>query len=302
VKSFIQTSIAHLVALTLLFAVVGCTTSPTAPTHTVAVTMKFVTPPAKEISGSNKVEVSVTNIKTGKIFSTTISSPKAIVYPDRTFYSLEGGIELPNGPIGEKTEYRLSATYLGIADSPTQPSRDMSHMITVNGMALSYGSGDGMYFALTCDGNIELTPTTTSSSPATVSSRPYFGASQSWFGQFTGGTINVSVEELTVDESGSPMWRPVFTSYDWSSYGLLPTSHFSKMVTAGISWNTSAQLRPIIGEKFVRVKAVVDYPGGASQVVTDQVSLTGSGNEWFGPNSVLGYRIFRLSGGYGGKG
>ena len=91
-------------------------------------------------------------------------------------------------------------------------------------------------------------------------------------------------------------------SYDWSQYGLLPTYRFSKTVGGGgsyeIGWNTTAQLHPITGEKFVRVRAVVVYPG-SSQTITDQLSLSG-GAEW--PNPGDGYRIFRLSGSLGGKG
>jgi len=204
------------------------------------------------------------------------------------------------GEIGEKITYQLKATYLGLDDSPSAPSRDVSHMVTINGMTPFYGDERGMYFTISCSGEIETTLSGDPNSTMFASSRPYFGVSQAWQGQFSGNTIKVIVEELVASSGGGSTWRPVFTSYDWTQQGILPTYRFSKRVTYELGWNTIAQLRPTTGEKFIRVKATIDY-FGKSQVVTDQVSLSGSGTEWTSANTD-GYRVFRLTGGYGGKG
>ncbi|MDO8574227.1 MAG: hypothetical protein Q7R86_01210 [bacterium] len=299
-KRFSQAVISCLSLLILTF-VVGCSDSnPTAPANMTDVSIKFVTPPSEEISGENTLDVNITNIETGKTYSLVLNSPEAVVFPDKTFYVLKGKIEIPTGDIGEKINYQLKATYLGINDSPSAPSRDVSHMVTINGISPFYGDERGMYFGVACSGDIEIMPNGDPTSTMLASSRPYFGVSQSWQGQFSGNTIKVIVEELVASSDGGSTWRPVFTSYDWTQQGILPTYRFSKVVTYELSWNTIAQLRPTTGEKFVRVKATIDY-FGQSQVVTDQVSLNASGTEWTSANTD-GYRVFRLTGGYGGKG
>lgn len=299
-KRFSQALIACLSALILIF-VVGCSDSnPTAPANVTSLSIKFVTPSSDEISGENTLEVEIVNIETGQAYSLTLGSPAPIVFPDRTFYVLEGNIELPTGDIGEKVNYQLRATYLGINDSPSAPSSDVSHMVTINGITPFYGDERGMRFAVACSGEIETMPNSDPNSPILASSRPYFGVSQSWPGQFAGNTIKVIVEELISSSGGGSTWRPVFTSYDWTQQGILPTYNFSKAVTYELGWNTVAQLRPTAGEKFVRVKATADY-FGQSQVVTDQVALNVGGTEWTSSNAD-GYRVFRLLGGGGGKG
>lgn len=302
-KRFIQTPIVCLSVLILMLAAAGCSDSPTssvASEPTTPVVIKFVTPPADEISGENTLEVVIENVETGQTYRLNLNSPAPIAFPERTFYVFSGNLEVPTGDIGEKVTYQLKATYLGLGDGPNVPSRDVSHMVTVNGATPFYGDDQGMYFAATCDGRIEMTPISDPSSLILTSSRPYFGVSQFWQGQFSGNTIKVVVEELTASSGGGSTWRPVFTSYDWTTHGVLPTYRFSKMVTYESGWNTVAQLRPTTGEKFVRAKATIDY-FGQSQVVTDQVSLNGSGAEWPSANAD-GYRVFRLTGGYGGKG
>ena len=298
-KRFSQAVISCLSLLILTF-IVGCSDSPTAPANTTSISIKFVTPSSDEITGKNALEIEIADVETGKIYSSTLDLPQPVVFPDRTFYVLEGNIEIPTGEIGEKITYQLKATFLGLDDSPSAPSRDASHMVTINGMTPFYGDERGMYFTISCSGEIETTLSGDPNSTMFASSRPYFGVSQAWQGQFSGNTIKVIVEELVASSGGGSTWRPVFTSYDWTQQGILPTYRFSKRVTYELGWNTIAQLRPTTGEKFIRVKATIDY-FGQSQVVTDQVSLSGSGTEWTSANTD-GYRVFRLTGGYGGKG
>ena len=173
-KRFSQAVISCLSLLILTF-IVGCSDSPTAPANTTSISIKFVTPSSDEITGKNALEIEIADVETGKIYSLTLDLPQPVVFPDRTFYVLEGNIEIPTGEIGEKITYQLKATYLGIADGLDTPSRDVSHMVTVNGMTPFYGDDAGMYFTISCSGEIENMPSVDPNCTMFASSRPSVG-------------------------------------------------------------------------------------------------------------------------------
>ncbi len=289
-----------LLSLAILVLTAGCSgSSPTAPTRAIEVDVKFITPPLKEISGPNTLEVSITNVTTDKVYSLVLNNPEAILFPNKTFFILSGKIELPVGDFGEKITYRLKATYLGLGDDPKSPSPEVSHLVTINGMSPYYGDSYGMYFAVTCGGEIEMAPEVDLGPQPLWGTKPFLSISPAFFNAFAGNQINVTAEKLESSASGESVWRPIFLVYDLVPQGTLRTSRFSRLVMYGTNWNTSTELPPSTTETFVRVRATVEYQGG-SQVVTDQVLVSG-GLEW--PSQANdGYRIFRVGGGYGGKG
>ena len=291
-KRFIQLSIVCLSALVLIFAI-GCTSSsPTAPTHTVPVTVKFISPTADEVVGANILAIEFTNISTGIVTKIEVKPTSIILTPEKKFAIYESKIDLPTGDIGEKVDYRMTALFLGFPAEPGFPSQDVSHLITLNGSSFWVGDIEGMRFTVSCDGDIEPPPN------ANIETFAYrTTASMSTFANQFVGDIRFSVDELYLGPDGEVLWRPVLLTYNWSSEGVLPTFRYRKTADANHAPSTTIQLGPSLRDRYVRVKAALES-GGSLFNVTNQVNINVPGEiSGEGPD---GYRIYRVFGGYGG--
>ncbi len=293
-KRFFQLSAMCLVALILAF-IAGCTSSsPTAPVHTQSVMIKFISPAADEVTGTNVLAIEFRNISTGMVTKAEAKPTSIIFTPEKKFSVYESKIDLPTGNIGEKVDYRMTARFLGFPAEPGFPSQDVSHLVTLNGSSFWAGDSEGMRFTMSCDGDVEPPSNT---SIETLAYRTT--ASMSTFANQFIGDIHFSVDELYLGPDGEVLWRPVLLTYDWSSEGVLPTFRYRKTADATHSPSTVVQLGLSLHDRYIRVKAMLGS-GGNLYNITSQASINIPGE--ISGEDQGGYRIYRVFGGYGGKG
>ena len=290
--------------LVLVFAIglfgVGCSNSPNAvrpSDHFAAVSVKFISPSAEEISGENKVEISFTNTVSGKAIMITLNPSRAIITPEKVFSVFESSIELPTGAIGEKILYQMSARYLGFPDEARLPSPNVSHLFSLNGNTPYLGNEKGVYFILDCDGEVEYpNPQEIGIGAEAIGTRPYLEI-QTNSNQYIGNDLAVSVEELVLGPGNETLWRPLLVSYDLSPEGILPTYRFEKRIGNNFQPSISVQLPPSARERYIRIRVLLKS-GGYSSPITNQMNIIASGYLW--EESADGYRTYRIFS--GGKG